>query len=337
MLIVHDVGPSVTVQDAGRPGHLAQGLSQGGAADMRALAEGAALLGHGEVRAALELAGMGGTFEVTEEVRIALTGAPMVAEVEGRALAWNASHLLPAGARLRIGAAQAGVYGYLHFGGGIDTPVVLGSRSAHLTAGLGRVLRAGDRLRLGRDAGGPVGRVLVPQARFSGGTLRLIEGPQTGLFTAEVRARLVATPFLRDARGNRQGVALRHDGAPFSAAAQLTILSEIIVPGDIQMTGAGMPFILLAECQTTGGYPRIGTVIPDDLPLAAQAGPGAAIRFVFIGREEARRLHRPLPRLLEELRAGVKPLIRDPRLMPDLLSYQLISGVTAGNDLEGTG
>jgi allophanate hydrolase len=121
-LIVHRAGPGVSVQDKGRPGYLAFGLSRGGAADRLALAEGAALLGQSDTLAALELPGMGGEFEATEDMRIALTGAPMRASIEGERVVWNASHMLPRGARLSIGAVEAGAYGYLHLGGGIATP-----------------------------------------------------------------------------------------------------------------------------------------------------------------------------------------------------------------------
>lgn len=331
-LIIHRAGPQVTVQDQGRPGLLGQGLSQGGAADPVALAEGAALLRQPASHAALEMAGMGGTFEVTQDTRIALTGAPMGASVEGQTLAWNASHLLQAGARLEIGAAARGIYGYLHLGGGIATDPVLGARAAHLAAGIGRALGPGDRLPLGNDPRAEVGLTLDPEPRLAGGTVRMTRSMQTDLFEAEVLARFQSTAFARDARGNRMGARLEFDGAPFAASGQLSILSEVIVPGDIQMTGDGTPFVLLPECQTTGGYPRIGTVIPADLPKIAQAGPGVSLRFEVIELAEAVEIHRRHLALLAKLPATTRPLLRDPAQMQDLLSYQLISGVISGHD-----
>lgn len=331
-LIIHRAGPQVTVQDQGRPGLLGQGLSQGGAADPVALAEGAALLRQPASHAALEMAGMGGTFEVTQDTRIALTGAPMWASVEGQTLAWNASHLLQAGARLEIGAAARGIYGYLHLGGGIATDPVLGARAAHLAAGIGRALGPGDRLPLGNDPRAEVGLTLDPEPRLAGGTVRMTRSMQTDLFEAEVLARFQSTAFARDARGNRMGARLEFEGAPFAASGQLSILSEVIVPGDIQMTGDGTPFVLLPECQTTGGYPRIGTVIPADLPKIAQAGPGVSLRFEVIQLAEAVEIHRRHLALLAKLPATTRPLLRDPAQMQDLLSYQLISGVISGHD-----
>jgi allophanate hydrolase len=119
------------------------------------------------------------------------------------------------------------------------------------------------------------------------------------------------------------------DGAPFRSEGQLTILSEIIVPGDIQMTGDGVPYVLLNDCQTTGGYPRIGTVLPCDLPRVAQALPGAVLRFAFVSADEGRAALRQAQAALAALPRAVAPLVRDPHQMPDLLSYNLVDGVVS--------
>ncbi len=334
-LIVHRAGPGVTVQDAGRAGFLAFGLSRGGAADRLALAEGAALLRQDPDLAALELATMGGEFEATQDMRIALTGAPMRASIDGARIAWNASHALPAGARLSIGAAEAGSYGYLHLGGGIATEATLGSRSAHLAAHIGAAVTGGTSLPIAPDARPEdVGQVLDASTRFDGGTVRIVPGPQTDFFSAAEQARFEAMRFRRDTRGNRMGVRLLCDGDGFHSDAGLSVLSEVIVPGDIQITGDGSPFILLGECQTTGGYPRIGSVLPCDLPIVAQTRPGATLRCRFITLEEGVEAERRDATHRRGLRNRLRPLIRDPHRIPDLLSYQLISGVTAGDDLE---
>ncbi|WP_425051488.1 biotin-dependent carboxyltransferase family protein [Psychromarinibacter sp. S121] len=331
-LTVISAGPGVTVQDMGRPGHLATGLSRGGAADPLALAEGAALLGQLPETAAIEMAGMGGVFTADRDLRIALTGAPMQATVDGERLHWNTSHHLKAGQHLAIGGAERGAYGYLHIGGGIATEPVLGSRAAHLAAGLGAGLTEGDTLPLGQDRAGETGLTLDVADRFSGGTVRVIPSMQTDQFAPGDLRRFEETAFSRDPRGNRMGVKMRFDGAPFAAQDQLVILSEIIVPGDIQATGDGAPFVLLSECQTTGGYPRIATVIPADLPRIAQAGPGAPVRFVFVSRAQALAAHRAHADHIARLPRAPRPRIRNPHDIPDLLSYQLIGGVTAGDE-----
>lgn len=330
---LHRVGPGVTVQDMGREGYLAQGLSRGGAMDRLALAEGAALLGQDMKLAAIEIAGSFLSLEATAPVPIALSGAPMRALCDGAALSWHASHALPAGARLEL-SGRSGGYSYLHLGGGIATPEILGARSAHLAAGIGRMLAPDDVLPLGADRGTRVGMTLTPQARFDGGLLRLVATPQTRLFDPAQLERFTASTFCKDARGNRMGQRLAHDGSGFGLRTGLSILSEVIVPGDIQMTGDGTPFVLLAECQTTGGYPRIGTVLPCDLPRLVQAPANARLRFRFLALEEAVALERAEMGRRARLHGAVHPLVRDPNDMADLLAYQLISGVTRGDDLE---
>lgn len=333
VLHVRRSGPGLTVQDLGRPGYLLSGLSRGGAADRLAIWEGAALLGQSANCAALEMAGMGGEFEAGEDMRIALTGAPMRASLDGGAIAWNASHLILRGARLSIGAVERGCYGYLHVGGGFETPVLLGSRSAHLAAGILGAVPDGAALPVGPDAGAEShGMKLEPVQRFSGGEVRIVPSLQTGLFPDEELARFEAMAFRRDTRGNRMGVRLLPEGESFGTCAGLSVLSEVIAPGDVQITGDGTPFVLLAECQTTGGYPRIGTVLPADLPRVAQAAAGETLRFRFVTLDEAVEIERKEAAFRKGLSRAVTPLVRRPEDIPDLLAYQLIGGVTAGDD-----
>lgn len=335
-LIIRRAGPALSVQDKGRVGYMVQGLSRGGAADRLALAEGAVLLGQSGDFAALEMPGFGGVFEVIQDTRIALTGAPMTASVDGEPLLWNATHRVAAGQQITIGAPLRGHYGYLHVGGGFATDPVMGSRAAHLTARVGNAVVAGMTLPIGDDENADQADVKLPMnERFQGGILRITPSAQTARFSKAERARFEATEFTRSPRGNRQGVQLDFEGAPFTAAQQLHILSEIIVPGDIQMTGDGVPFLLLPECQTTGGYPRIATIVPQDQPLAAQAPTGAHLRFQFIPLKEGLETLRSEAQILADLKRTLQPLVRDPRDIRDLLSYQMISGVTAGHDDEG--
>ncbi|MES0863197.1 biotin-dependent carboxyltransferase family protein [Ruegeria sp. SCPT10] len=330
-LIVRRIGPACTIQDQGRVGYLDQGLSRSGVADILALHEGAVLLGQSPDFAALEMAGMGGEFEATQPVRIALTGAPMQANIDGAAIVWNASHHLEPGQRLTVGAALQGSYGYLHLGGGIDSEMFLGSRSTHLTAKVGRSVKAGDTLPAGPDTG-ETGFKLPPADRFDGCTLRVLESFQTPLFDTDTLTRFTRTEFKRGTRANRMGMQLESNGEGFAAKDQLNILSEVITPGDVQMTGTGNPFILLPECQTTGGYPRIATVLPCDMPRAVQVPAGGMIRFEFVSLEEAMQLDAAFRSDLARLPGRIEPLIRDPHDIADLLSYQLIGGVISATD-----
>ncbi|MEM1289310.1 MAG: biotin-dependent carboxyltransferase family protein [Pseudomonadota bacterium] len=331
-LIVHRAGPGITVQDLGRAGYLGFGLSRSGAADPLALFEGAALLGQDVGAAALEIAISGGVFEATASTRIALTGAPMPASIDGARIAWNASHALHPGARLEIGSATQGVYGYLHVDGGFDTALTLGSRSTHLGVGLGAAVSAGHRLPIkpGSEVGAGLG--LQPMPRFEGGKLRMVDGPQTHLFSSAEIERFTNTVFRRSSKGNRMGVGLAFDGEPFHTEFGLKILSEIIVQGDVQITGDGTPFALMSECQTTGGYPRIGSIIPPDLPRLAQTPSGAELGFEWISLEDAVIAEQEERERRETLRAACFPLVRDPKTIDNLLSHQLVSGVTAGDD-----
>jgi len=331
---VLSVGPGVSVQDTGRPGYLSEGLSRGGAVDRLALAEGAALLGDPGTGAALEMAGMGGSFSVDQPTRIALTGAPMRVDIDGDPVAWNAVHLLEPGSRLTIGGALAGVYGYLHFGGGIDTAMQLGGRATNEAAGLGHSIRAGDTLPLGPDAKPErTGLKLSPETRFGGGDIRFVPSLHSNMFDAAEIARLQNTEFKRDARGNRMGVRMASDGPGFGTTAGLSILSEVIAPGDIQIVGDGAPFVLLADCQTTGGYPRIGSVLPCDIARVAQAQPGTPLRFCMVSLDEGVDIERKAAQDAAGLSRRVEPLVRRSEDIRNLLSYQLISGVTSGADL----
>lgn len=331
---VLETGPSLSIQDLGRPGYLASGLGRGGAADRDALFEAATLLGKSTPVAAIEMAGFGGRFEICGgDCVIALTGAPMRARAEGRTLVWNATHLLKAGEVLEIGAATAGTYGYFSVAGGFDTPAFMGSQSSHLSAGIGRMFRAGDRVQLCGGNAQPGLRLNVGD-RFNGGKLRALKSPQFEMFTSETVQALLDCELTRTPRGNRMGVEL-DGGRSFAAKGGLSVVSEMIAPGDIQMTGAGAPFILGPECQTTGGYPRIATIIPSDMARAMQAPPGAKFRIELVERNVGiDALHRDIA---ERKSRKATPMKRDPHDIADLLSYQLIDGVIKGEINEPDG
>ena len=321
VLQIERAGPGMSVQDLGRPGYIAEGLSRGGAMDRIALFEAAAILLAQQVTAAIEMPQVGGVFSTNAPIRFALTGAPMRADIDGDPIRWNASHILHPGQRLRVGAALSGAYGYLVPAGGIEAEEWLESRSAHFAAGVGGALSAGDSLPVGVDPRPEATLTCLPLAdRFNGGVVRLLQGPQTNLFDPETLNRFLASEFRRSAQANRQGVRL--DGADgFSSEHAGGLVSDFILPGDVQMTGEGVPFVLMSECQTVGGYPRIGTVLPADLARVAQAPVGAPIRFELVQPEDVATAAPPEAAIFRDLRSRVEPLIRDPRNIRDLLSY----------------
>lgn len=328
-LTVRSIGPAAAIQDLGRAGFMSSGLTRGGASDPTALFEGAALLGHAPTCAALEMAGMGGSFEAIVDTRIAITGAVMDASIDGATVQWNSSHLLPAGSVLNIGAARRGNFGYLHVGNGFDTPKYLGTRGSHLSAGLGRLVAAGDQLPTCADTGTIVGLHLVPEQRLEGGKVKFIRSMQSGKFDAAMITRFTQTEFRRDPRGNRQGIRMDFDGDGFKANDQLNIVSEVTIAGDIQITGDGTPFVLMHECQTTGGYPRIGSILPADLSKVSQAPIGSKFSFELVTFDEGAAIQARANAALDKLPKMVKPLLRDVSTIQDLLSYQLISGAVS--------
>ncbi|NIZ07834.1 biotin-dependent carboxyltransferase family protein [Pseudooceanicola sp. HF7] len=334
-LRIETAGPGLTVQDLGRPGLGAQGLSRGGALDRLALFEAAALLRSPEVLAGIEMPGMGGSFTVDAPMRLALTGAPMRATLNGRPLAWHAAHPVQPGDMLKIGPVESGTTGYLTPAGGIATRPVLASRATHLAVRIGSLLEAGTELPVGEDPAPARPPCLIrAEARFDGGVIRVLAGPQTDLFSEAQRAAFAAASFTRGTRSNRQAMQLlTEDHADWHLDAG-GLASEPIQAGDLQITGDGTPFMLLAECQTIGGYPRIGSVHPADMARMAQAGNGAVLRFRFTDWDRAEEAWTPESEMIRALAGKVSPLVRDPADIPDLLSYQLVSGVTAGRELD---
>jgi biotin-dependent carboxylase-like uncharacterized protein len=272
-------GPFATVQDLGRPGLAALGVTASGAADRAALRLANRLVGNDEGAAALELTfgGLRARFEAG--ARIALAGAPCEASLDGRPLAMHAPERVPAGGELRMGRPDAGVRTYLAVAGGVAVEPVLGSRSTDTLAGLGPpALRRGTRLPVGAPPPPSPGVDLAPVAPPPADpVLRVLPGPRADWFTGEARARLVETAWEVTAESNRVGVRL--DGEPLARAVEGELPSEGMVAGSVQVPTGGKPVVFLADHPVTGGYPVIAVVVGDDLPLAAQARPGARLRF----------------------------------------------------------
>ncbi len=333
-LIIDRAGPAVTLQDLGRPHRLAQGLSNGGAADRLALFEATAILGATGPLPAIEMAGFGGVFRTTVPMRFALTGATMAASIDDTALTWNRSYTLEPGQTLTLGAVIRGSYGYLTPASPILSDPWQHSQSTHLLAGIGQPIATGQAFELGPDpdAKRPDHKI-TPSDRFGGGFIRIVTGPQTELFDSQTLTRFLNTRFERSPQANRQGVRL--DGAdPFVANIPAGLASEFIQTGDIQMTGQGVPYVLLAECQTIGGYPRIATVIPADIPKMAQAPIGSYVEFDVIPLDQADQACPADAQILQSLRCQVSPCLRNPHDIPNLLGYQLISGMIAGTEFD---
>ncbi|MFJ9447527.1 biotin-dependent carboxyltransferase family protein [Kitasatospora sp. NPDC101235] len=278
-LVVERPGPLTTVQDLGRRGVAHLGVPRAGALDEPALRAANRLVGNQPGAAGLETTLGGVALRAVGTALVAVTGAPSPVRVDGRPAAWGAPVVVPAGALLDVGAATAGVRGYLAVAGGIAVPPVLGSRSADLLSGLGPApLAVGDRVPVGTPPPYRARPELVPlPAPPAELVLRLRLGPRADWFTPEAVARLARDRYLVSPTGNRIG--LRTEGPPVARARDGELASEGMVLGAVQIPPDGQPVVFLADHPTTGGYPVIGVVPTADLPAAAQARPGTPVRF----------------------------------------------------------
>lgn len=332
-LLVVEPGLFTTLQDAGRRGFQRFGVSQGGALDQVGLALANRLVGNGPTEAAFEFTATGGVYEcAAESCRVAVAGHCLPLAVNDSPLSPYAGVRLRRGDRLTVGSLRAGVRGYIAVEGGFDVPPVLGSRATHTRSGIGgiagRPLRAGDELPLVRDAapGGP--GLMLPTAAWPafGEVARIVFGPQDDHFDAAVRARLVTEPYRISSRSDR--MACRLDGPALDHAGDFNIVSDGVADGSIQVSGGGAPILLLADRQTTGGYPKIATVCPPDRRLVAQRAPGESLRFDAVTVEQAEAACRAAATELDALLGRIVPAASPPRLdSRDLLGCNLISGV----------
>jgi biotin-dependent carboxylase-like uncharacterized protein len=320
-------GPMTSLQDAGRLGFQRYGVSPSGAMDRLALAAAKALVGNAPGAAAIEFMLLGGSFAVEEgEARIAVMGAPCAVSVDGQGVPPATSVRVRAGQMIAIGAAHAGVYAYLAVAGGFGVAPDLGSLSLHRRAGIGgvegRPLAPGDRLPLNversddtpdlaRDAVG-----LEPDA-----PVRVVLGPQDDLFTSEGLATFAASTYTVTQEADRMGYRLA--GPKIAHAQGYNIVSDGIVSGSVQVPGSGEPIVMMADRQTTGGYPKIATVVSADLRLLAQRRPGQAVRFEIIAMRDAQELARERARTIASLATSVRPVRRRSFSSEELLAHNL--------------
>nr|UOZ97056.1 KipI antagonist [Cupriavidus sp.] len=333
-------GLLTSVQDLGRPGYLGMALSRGGAMDTTAARLANRLVGNPEEAALLEITGMGPAITMTARTGLAWTGADFGLEVRTPQATrqWAASHrpvVVPAGAQLRWTAPRRGFRAWIAFAGGIDLPVVLGSRSGHLAAALGPGrLTGGESLSLGvfapeqtdrldallRSAvaeGGPVSEAVVvprwhiPMQLPEGGkviSLQAFEGRHYHSLSQAQQARLWQTIYGVSPQSSRQG--LRLEGPPMNDPAPQGIASEPVRYGTVQLPPEGIPYVLLAEHQTTGGYLRVLEVCSTMACALAQAGPGSQLRFVPTSLASAQQRLQAQAAQCEAIGAGIAARLR---------------------------
>lgn len=289
-LTVLDPGPQTTVQDLGRAGHLRFGIPPSGPMDRVSFIVANRLVGNADSAAGLECTVMGPRFEVAAPAAIAVTGAEMPVTVNGsEAPAWTTIAVRP-GDVVRVGPARAGVRGYIAFAGGIDVPLVLGSRSTYLRGRLGglegRALRKSDALRL-FPATAPAMRTLTSRpVDFEGEpTLRVVLGPQAHRFTDDGIATLLGHAYAMLPQSDRMGARL--SGPRIAHRNGHDIISDGIALGSIQVPGDGQPIALLVDRQSTGGYTKVATICSFDIDRLGQVKPGQRVRFAAVSVGDA--------------------------------------------------
>ncbi|MBT2694032.1 biotin-dependent carboxyltransferase family protein [Bacillus sp. ISL-55] len=288
-------GLQTTVQDLGRTGYQQYGISPSGAMDSYSLQMANLLVGNALDEAGLEAAMMGPSLEGLRDVSMAICGGNLQPMVNKKEVSMWKSFVFRKGDILSFGKVESGARAYIGFAGGIDVPLVLGSKSTFINGAMGgfngRPLDAGDIVK---------GRPFVRKNRFIHKNfipeynaqleMRVILGPHLEKFHPGAIKLFLSNEYTISPQSNRMGYRL--EGPALDHIDGADIISDAIPAGGIQVPSNGQPIILMAERQTTGGYARIATVISVDSPLLAQAMPGTKVRFAEVTVEEAQELYR---------------------------------------------
>jgi len=293
-------GLHTTVQDLGRVGYQNVGLPASGPLDRISLRLANALVGNPPGTPALEMLLLGATFAVAaNSVRIALVGGDGALEIGAdrpRDVPAGRSVRLVRGDVFRVRASGDSVCAYLAIEGGPQIAPLLGSAATYVRSGIGgfhgRALRRGDRLPLARDAVHVRDEFALARPVDLGldRPIHVVLGPQRDYFTDAAVATFLSSEYVVSNQADRMG--FRLDGPPIAHAKGYNIVSDGTVVGSIQVPGSGKPIVLMVDHQTTGGYPKIATVISADIPVVGRRKPGRAIRFAAIDVEDARRLRK---------------------------------------------
>ena len=287
-LVISAIGPVSSIQDGGRFGAQRYGLTPGGAMDRLGLAAANCVAGNALLAPAIEIGPFGASVTARAgSVRVALAGAPRSADIDGRAVAWNSSVTIADGETLKLGMARGGSFSYLAIEGGISGEPIFGSVAVNARAGLGspfpRPLQAGDELEVAPATQSPERWIDLPEA--SAGPIRVVLGPQNDEFSDENVNLFLDSAWKISATSDRMGYRL--EGPAIRHLHGHNIVSDGTVNGSIQVPGNGQPIVLMSDRGTSGGYPKIATVISADFGRFAQIPVGTAFRFKAISMEEA--------------------------------------------------
>ncbi|MCJ2065025.1 biotin-dependent carboxyltransferase family protein [Methylobacterium sp. J-088] len=333
-LVIAAAGPGITLQDSGRNGYLRYGITAAGPMDPLLHATANRAAGNALDATAIEISTGGVTLSAEGgAIGLALIAPGFRVALDGAALPDRTAVTLEAGRTLVVRAGDAGSWGYCAVSGRIAVAPVLGSTATHTRSGLGgldgRGLSAGDRLPVDETRSGDVApqRLVMPWLDRDPRVIRVVLGPQDDYFAADQIDAFLAGPWTISPRGDRMACFL--DGTPLTHAKGHDIVSDGVAMGAIQVPGNGLPIVLMADRQSTGGYPKIATVIGPDLGRLAQVRGGARIAFrqvtvaeaVAARRAERDVLHEPVAR---------EPVVRTDFASDFLLGLNLVGGVADG-------
>ena len=301
-LVLSSIGPASSVQDGGRPGSQRYGLTPSGAMDRLALAAANTLVGNEPFAAAIEVGPFGAAFTTRGgAVRIALAGATRNADIAGRAVAVDTSTTLADGETLTLGFARRGSFSYLAIEGGIRGQPMFGSLAVNARAGLGspypRPLQSGDELETAPASGAAERRIEL--IAMADAPIRVLFGPQDDEFADETKKLFVDSDWKISTTSDRMGYRL--EGPVLKHLHDHNIVTDGTVNGSIQVPGNGQPIVLMPDRGTSGGYPKIATVISPDLGRFAQIPAGRPFRFKAISMKEAQAEARKFADLLRTL------------------------------------
>ncbi|WP_237073750.1 5-oxoprolinase subunit C family protein [Mucilaginibacter mali] len=321
---IHKTGLLATVQDLGREAYLAQAVPHSGTMDTLSARIANIALGNKQTDAVIEFTYAGASLHADTDMLIAYAGDGALLYADQQLIKPERPVFIPAGTVLHLKTGLAGCRTYLAIAGGVDVPEVLQSRSTYLPAALGgldgRALKPDD-VMMGNPGissvtqkifdqlkGGKISttRWSLPRKKIlpvDDGTICLVRGPEYGWFKQADADMLWASPFRLGQRSDRMGYHL--EGAAISRETDRELLSTCVVPGTIQVTGNGGMIMLMADCQTTGGYPRIAQVAAVHLPLCAQLKPGDQLRFSEITWELAMEMYIKSEQEIDDLAKAV--------------------------------
>lgn len=301
--IFHVIKPGIltTFQDMGRTGYQRYGVPVSGAMDRFALQVANILVGNARDSACLEVTLIGPELEAITSITMAVTGADLEPNINGKLKPMWKSFRMNKGDKLKFGKYQSGVRSYIAIAGGFDSPTIFGSQSTDIKSGFGSPLDKvakvmGFPTNVKHGIGLP--KQFIPTYEKSI-EVAIIEGPHTNYFTNEDIETFYSSTYTVDTNSDRMGYRL--SSAKVLSNKGSDIWSDAVPFGGIQLPQNGRPIILMADRQTTGGYPRIGTVITSDLPKIAQLVPRGKIRFYPVSIEEAQKRAIEMEQLLNEL------------------------------------